>query len=126
MHGAQFTFVGTNGQASEFTLDARVAEWLFAHKFWANVNQDLGTSFDQYEQDTADFHTAEIIAMELNSIIEGLVAKNGTQTFVRGWQVTGAPIEVLLDASILRKDLGRMKAFLDEAVRRKVSVVCDL
>jgi len=126
MHDAHFQFESGSLPTQEFHLDERVAEWLFAQKFWAEINAEVSSHFDQYEQDCADVRMSSIICSRLQRLCRELDSACPVVTFVRGWQSNGTPIEVSLDGVVLRDQLRTLRDFFCRAVEQNTTVVCDL
>ncbi|MBT3202241.1 MAG: hypothetical protein HN350_20255 [Phycisphaerales bacterium] len=108
-------------------LSAECSEWLFAIRFWNNLNFKLGTLFDQYEEESVDVEALPCVLSLLRRVIAHLRAGEGSEIeFVRGWDVNGNPLEVRINREALIEELGSLDALIDYAIREAKGMEFEL
>ncbi|MBR8330361.1 hypothetical protein KDW69_01725 [Burkholderia ambifaria] len=117
---------GDGFSVRSITLSGLFSEWLFASKFWAQINAHCGTIFDQYEEDEAGEDVVAIISAELAKRIQDLSGTRGEIEFVHGWDVNHTPLVARINAVDLVREIAEFREFLDIALKRHVGVYVSL
>lgn len=107
-------------------LSGLLSEWLFASKFWAQVNVRCGTIFDQYEEDTADEGVVKIICDELTKRIIELDGRDDEIEFVHGWDANRNPLVARINAIDLVREMSELCVFFEDALKFNVGAYLSL
>ncbi|WP_141715797.1 hypothetical protein [Burkholderia ubonensis] len=108
------------------TLSGLFSEWLFASKFWGEINTHCGTIFDQYEEDEAGENVVEVISAELAKRIKDLSGREGEIEFVHGWDVNRTPLVARINVIDLVREIEEFREFLNIALKSHVGVYMSL
>jgi hypothetical protein len=117
---------GDGFSVRSITLSGLFSEWLFASKFWAQINAHCGTIFGQYEEDEVREDVVEIISAELAKRIQGLSGTGGEIEFVHGWDVNRTPLVARINVVDLVREITEFREFLDVALKSHVDVYVSL
>ncbi|WP_321964934.1 hypothetical protein [Paraburkholderia sp. J7] len=99
-----------------FTLDSAVSEWLFASGFWNQINNSLGTMFDQFEEDEVEPAVLVQIASDLDCRIRALEIQGAEEVrFVCGWSSSGDSHAVKVRRTSLISQLAMLRSLLASA-----------
>lgn len=117
---------GSDSAIRVIRLSGLLSEWLFATKFWAQINMRCGTIFDQYEEDEAGEDVVKIISAELVKRIKDLSGKGGEIEFVHGWDVNRTPLVARINVIDLVREIEEFREFLNIALKSHVGVYMSL
>ncbi|WP_155648668.1 hypothetical protein [Burkholderia pseudomultivorans] len=118
--------VGDDHDVRTIRLSGVLSEWLFASKFWAQINMRCGTIFDQYEEDEACEDVVGIIYADLAKRIQDLTGKVGEIEFVHGWDVNGVPLTARINSLDLIRQIEEFRDFLEIALKFHVGAYMSL
>jgi hypothetical protein len=104
-------------RSSTFRLSGLLSEWLFATRFWVEINEKCGTMFDQYEDDEAATSIVEVIAEKLKEKALSLQLSDASViVFTYGWKSSREPLLASVKRSQLLSELTLLHDFLSNAV----------
>lgn len=107
-------------------LSGSISEWLFASKFWSEINRRCGTIFDQYEEDDASANVVEVICDSLSGIIEDHRCDPREIEFVHGWDAQRNPLKAKINSRDLVRELTDLRNFLREGLKFNVGAYLSL
>lgn len=116
MHGSTIYTLARSPGADRLDLPPEASEWLFASGFWQRVNSQLGTIFDQYEEDAVSPEVLARVSPFLRETIAEVGALRVEQIkFVRGWDANGNAIVAHVGKGALLADLIRLSEKVESA-----------
>ncbi|MBY4831455.1 hypothetical protein [Burkholderia dolosa] len=108
------------------TLSGLFSEWLFASKFWGEINGHCGTILDQYEEDEVGENVVEVISNELGKRINDLSGRVGEIEFAHGWGADRTPLVARISIVDLVREIEEFREFLDIALKHHVGIYVSL
>lgn len=113
--------------ANSFRLSGLSSEWLFSSDFWRDLNVEIGTIFDQFEEDEVDSSVTEKVANYLWKRIDMLIVNPIYKIeFVRGWTSSNEPLIEAVERDQLIFELKGLHTFLVESLVRPQRVLFSL
>ena len=127
MHSSTVYMSSEPDTAGRFALSPETSEWLFASSFWQRANAELGTVFDQYEEEEA----CPTVLCSFLPLLEKVVAEvrsldRSRIEFVRGWDAKGAALKAHVARSALLAELMRLQEFVSTACAQGKTLVFEL
>ncbi len=129
LHPAYFLLLVENeaSSARELALSGEVSEWLFNSGFWDRFNEGHGTFFGQYEEEQLPVNLALVMADKLHAELDSLETVScPTLRFCYGWDAQKNEMHCSVEIDALRKEIGQLIEFLNEAAASNSDVYCQL
>ena len=129
MHPTYFLFLVENeaSPARDLALSGEASEWLVSSGFWDRFNEGYGTFFGQYEEEQLPVNLALVMADKLRSEVDSLETIScSTLRFRYGWDVQKNEMHCSVEIDALRKEIGQLIEFLNEASASNSDVYCQL
>lgn len=119
LQASRFYIAGGSAEPA-FILDGAVSEWLFTSGFWNRINNSLGTTFDQFEEDEAEPAVLLQIAPELEFCLRSLQSQgDGPVSFVCGWSPAGDTHTIEVQRADLVSQLVALRDLLASAAANR-------
>ncbi|SMF26600.1 hypothetical protein SAMN06295900_104427 [Trinickia caryophylli] len=123
----QQSLVSMNKGLGQLRLSGPLSEWLFASKFWSDLNAKQGTMFDQFEEDEADVPIIRVVVEELERRVRALreLGEHDVE-FVYRWTAEHKPLTTSVPRESLLSEVVMLRDFLADAVAQNCPVTFAL
>lgn len=123
----QRSLVSMNEGGEQLRLSGPLSEWLFASKFWSDVNAKQGTMFDQFEEDEAEVLVVRAVVEELERRARTLRELDVYDVeFVYRWTSEHMPLTTSVPRELLLSEVVTFRDFLADAVAKNCPVTFAL